>query len=385
MWRHRRTRLALIGAILSAAAVGAWISRDREPGDSTLASREQQHEPARASKEKVTVSVETRAMLLTRAHLWREPDVPIDRASFRHLNLEEVTCHFKVSNLGGTSPKFDCVLDSGEEIRVKYGNGPEVPAEAAATRLLRTLGFGADNITLVRRLRCYGCPEEPFSTVRAVEVIRAEPLLERVIDDDDYEDFEWVALERKFDAAPIETEHLEGWSFFELDTVDEQRGGAPRAHIDALRLVAVLLAHWDNKSENQRLVCLGKASADDPCDRPFLLLQDVGATFGPNKVDLDAWSRVPLWEDRAQCTVSMRELPFDGATFGRATITERGRRFIADRISQLSEAQLADLFESARFSQKRGFFAPTHDVADWVRVFKAKVQAITDGPPCPTA
>ena len=27
---------------------------------------------------------------------------------------------------------------------------------------VRALGFGADEITLVRRLRCYGCPAEPF-------------------------------------------------------------------------------------------------------------------------------------------------------------------------------------------------------------------------------
>ena len=29
-----------------------------------------------------------------------------------------------------------------------------------------------------------------------------------------------------------------------------------RADLDALRLLARVLAHWDNKSENQRLVCL---------------------------------------------------------------------------------------------------------------------------------
>jgi hypothetical protein len=372
--------------MLSAAAVGAWISRDREPDASTLAPEVMAAEPAPAPKEKITVSEQERADLIRRAQVWREPAVAISRTTFSNLNLEEVSCRFKVSNLGGTSPKFDCTLDSGEEIRIKYGNGPEVPAEAAATRLLRTLGFAADDITLVRRLRCYGCPEEPFSTVRAVEVVGAEPLLKRVIDVNDFEDFQWVALERKFDAHAIETERLEGWSFFELDSVDERNGGAPRAHVDAIRLMAVLLAHWDNKSENQRLVCLSKKSNDDrACDRPFLLLQDVGATFGPTKVDLEAWSRVPVWEDRGQCTLSMRQLPFDGATFGRATITERGRRFFADRLSQLSDAQLTELFESARFSQKRGFFAPTHDVADWVRAFKAKVEAISGGPPCPTA
>ena len=153
--------------------------------------------------------------------------------------------------------------------------------------MLRTLGFGADHIAIVRKLRCYGCPDEPFSTVKAVELTRTTPLLERVVDYTEYEEFEWVGLERKFEGRPIETERLEGWSFFELDKVDARAGGAPRAHVDALRLIAVLLAHWDNKSENQRIVCLSAWSDNGTCAQPFLLLQDVGATFGPSKMDLD--------------------------------------------------------------------------------------------------
>ena len=334
------------------------------------------------AKNKLSVSDEVRADLITRASAWRPPQVAVNHASFRNLNLEEVSCTFKISELNGTTPKFDCVLENGEEIRIKYGKGPEVPAEAAATRLLSTLGFGADSITLVRRLRCYGCPDEPFSTVRAVEVTKTEPLFRRVVDPTDYEDFEWVGLERKFNARPIETDRLEGWSFFELDTVDERRGGSPRAHVDALRLTALVLAHWDNKSENQRLVCLDKDS-DAACARPFLLLQDVGATFGPTKMDLDAWQKVPMWADRAACTVTMNQLPFDGATFGTATITERGRRLAADLLSQLSEGQLTELFDSARFGEKRGLFTPVYAVGDWVRAFMAKAKAISDGPPCP--
>ena len=74
-----------------------------------------------------------------------------------------------------------------------------------------------------------------------------------------YEVFQWVALERRFPARAIEiTDGTEGWAFFELDKVNSAEGAAPRAHVDALRLLAVFLAHWDNKSENQRLVCLSK-------------------------------------------------------------------------------------------------------------------------------
>jgi hypothetical protein len=182
----------------------------------------------------------------------------------------------------------------------------------------------------------------------------------------------------------VETAALEGWSFFELDRIDPRQGGAPRAHVDALRLIAVLLAHWDNKSENQRLVCLSPKWADGtPCPEPFVLLQDVGATFGPTKLDLDAWQQAPIWENRAACIVSMRTMPFEGATFGQATITDAGRRFTAGLLSQLTDTQLADLFAHARFAEKRGLFTPAHPISAWVTTFKAKTRAISEGPACP--
>jgi hypothetical protein len=185
-------------------------------------------------------------------------------------------------------------------------------------------------------------------------------------------------------APAIETEDLEGWAFFELDKVDPTQGGAPRAHVDALRLLAVFLAHWDNKSENQRMVC---SSPDwdegSACARPFLLLQDVGATFGPRKLDLDSWEKAEIWQDRATCTLSMRRLPHDGATFRELRIAESGRQFLGRLLSQLSERQLTDLFATARFDHHRGLLHQARPVADWVRVFKRKVFTITVGPPCP--
>jgi hypothetical protein len=395
MWRLDRARIALFvvaGAVTCAAAV--WMGLvvlHREPAivdEVEAAPRGNDGKDAKERpllrEEKREISNAERSELLARAQIWRSPRIAVRQASLAGETLAEVTCRFKVSELGGTTPKFDCELPDGEEIRIKYGNGPEVPAEAAATRLLHVLGFGADSIQLVRRLRCNGCPEEPFSTMRAVDITHAEALYKTLVDYNDYEDFSWVAVERKYEARPVETDALEGWSFFELDTIDSRRGGAPRAHVDALRLIAVLLAHWDNKSENQRIVCVSRHWAEQtPCPAPLLLLQDVGATFGPSKLDLEAWQQVPMWDDRSACTVSMRTLPFDGATFGQAVITEPGRRFAADLLSQLSDGQLTDLFTYARFAEKRGVFTPAHPVSAWVETFKAKVRAISEGPSCP--
>src|SRR6185503_13988823 len=183
------------------------------------------------------VSPEERLAAIARAQVWREP---APGANHSHLPasavIDELSCRFVLKRLSGTTPKFNCVLDSGEEVRIKYGKGAEIPAEAAATRLLRALGFGADEITLVHRLRCYGCPLEPFTTSKAVQIVRAGDTYEHVLDYDDFHAFEWVALERKYDAWPIEAEMQEGWAFAELDRVDGSKGGAPREHVDALRL-----------------------------------------------------------------------------------------------------------------------------------------------------
>jgi len=406
MWRRSR-HLGTLAATGLAAGLVVWLGRDvlterqgaltRTPpaaaADRDAVSTEQPGTGKRdsASEPKPpydtrVVSEDERRQTLARAQIWRDPPVPVREAYFGgDANPPtDLTCKFKLTELGGTTPKFDCVLESGEQIRIKYGKGPEIPAEAAATRLLSGLGFGADGISLVKQLRCYGCPEEPFSTMKAVEVTRSEPLYRRMIDYSKYEDFEWVALERKFAARPIETDKQEGWAFFELDKIDPANGGAPKEHVDALRLITVLLAHWDNKAENQRLVCLMPDWAPNtPCPRPFLLLQDVGATFGPAKVDLHSWEKVPIWDDRATCRVSMRELPYDGATFGEARISEGGRQFAVNLLRQVSDQQLADLFAGARFDKPRGIFGATSPVADWVRVLKDKVRAISEGPPCP--
>jgi hypothetical protein len=325
---------------------------------------------------------------IARAHVWRAPETPIARAALgRHPGTPaDLSCRFKVGPLGGTTPKFRCVVGESAEVRVKYGGAPEIPAESAASKLLSALGFGADVVVLVERVRCYGCPREPFLTMKVVESTGTRGAYERVHDERAFHDFRWVAVEQRYDARAIESDHDKGWAFFELASVDPSKGGAPRAHVDALRLMAVFLAHWDNKAENQRLVCRSQRWPEGSrCPEPFLMLQDVGATFGPRKVDLDAWEKAALWEDRGRCIASMRALPYGGGTFGSARISERGRRFLVDLLAQLTDAQLADLFSGARFDKHhRGLGRPA-PVSAWVRAFKQRLRALSDGPPCPVA
>ena len=284
-----------------------------------------------------------------------------------------VRCRYLDGAAHGTTAKFDCVLPDGEVVKVKYGHTGEIQAEVAATRLLTALGFGADYMYLVARLRCYGCVRSPFYTNWVFDRVRARELLVRSIPDDAYSDFESVSVERRFGGLPIEAGAREGWAWFELDTIDPSLE-AGQAERDALRLAAVLIAHWDNKASNQRLVCLAPApSAPTPCPRPFALINDLGATFGPNKVDLDHWKAAPIWSDRARCTVSMDQFPYSGSTFYVTTISEAGRQLLARQLTALSEGQILALFSAAHFPDERG----------WTAAFRDRVRRIADGPPCP--
>ena len=380
----RRVALGVLTALL-AIGVMLWFQgrslRSSEPPPPPVATSTG---PVRLAATRV-VSSEERLDEIARAQVWHEPPPGASHTSLPPIAvIDELSCRFVLKRLNGTTPKFNCVLDTGEEIRIKYGKGPEIPAEAAATRLLRALGFGADEIALVRRLRCYGCPLEPFATSKAVQSIRISGAYAKVIDYDGFHDYEWVALERKYEGWPIETATQEGWAFPELGRINPSNGGAPRAHVDALRLTAVFLAHWDNKADNQRLVCDRRDWPEGTkCAAPLMMLQDLGGTFGPRKVNLRRWRTSTIWADRVRCRITMRHLPYSGATFQDVQVGEAGRKLAARMFERLTDEDIADLFRGARFDQKRGLFSDVKPVPGWVEAFKARVRVISEGPPCP--
>jgi len=326
---------------------------------------------------------------LKHAEVWRIPERadlsanPPDPTGV--LSQERVECRFLARGVDGTSPKFDCLLRNGDIVKVKYGRNPEVHAEAAASRLLTALGFGADNNYLIEHLRCYGCPRFPFQTTIVLGFAGIGDLLERT-GEHLYTDFNWVAVERRFGGRPIIGDDQKGWGWSELPK--DATPGASRAELDALRLMAVFLVHWDNKASNQRLVCLSEQDGDPhkPCPQPFAIIQDLGSTFGPHKVDLSGWRGVPIWSNPSQCLVSLRGLPYDGATFDDTRISEAGRVHLAQYLSALTPSQVEGLFRGARFSEYehgRWLGFGIDDAAGWVATFREKVRQIVDRAPCP--
>ena len=278
----------------------------------------------------------------------------------------DIRCDYIEKKLDGASSKFACALQPGDEVKIKYGaDNYEVFSIVAASRLLWALGFGADRWYPVRVI-CRGCSDDPFRQP-------APQAGERT--------FDVAAMERPYGARAIETRNDEGWSWEEFDKLAE---GADPAERDALRLLAVFLQHTDTKPQQQRLVCQDetdtRTATPERCGTPFMYLHDVGLTFGKattfnvqhsSSMNFDNWSKKEIWDDKKRCVGNLSR-SFTG-TIGNPIIHEAGRKFLADLLMQLTDAQLRDLFEVARFPQY------TEVTADaWIAVFKAKRAQIVD-------
>jgi hypothetical protein len=281
-----------------------------------------------------------------------------------------IECDYLPKQLSGASPKFACLLGEEDELKVKYGGtNAEVYAEVAATRLLWALGFASDQVYPVRVI-CRKCPSTLAGMAR----------------DNDKWVFDPAVVERKLNARELGEE---GWSWRELEAVREEAGGAPRAHRDALKLLAVMLQHTDTKPQQQRLICLDDAPKDsEKCAKPMMMLNDVGLTFGrantfngnDKAMNLAAWTATPVWKDDATCVGNLPK-SFTG-TLDNPVISEAGRKFLAGLLNQLTDAQLTALFDVARVSLRlrdpgkaRSGFASTQE---WVDAFKQKRTEITN-------
>ena len=316
------------------------------------------------------VDNDVRLDAIRHAQVWRPVDVetldikagPNGEGSFPP--RAEVRCDYKEEKLTGT-PKFNCAIGPYDEVRVKYGaqNG-EVYSEVAATRLLWALGFGADRVYPVTVV-CSGCPEDPIRQPKKVAGTRT---------------FSPAIVERKMNGDAIELFEGSGWTWVELTFVDQTAGGATLAQRDGLKLLAAMIQHTDSKPQQQRLACLdtsmGRPAAEDgSCEHPFMLINDLGKTFGTvstfngdkkSAANLQEWAATPVWKGDTGCVAHLSK-SFTGS-LEHPKIGEAGRRFLSGLLGQLSDQQLRDLFEVAQFTKRD----PSTTVEDWVSAFKKK-------------
>lgn len=295
---------------------------------------------------------------------------PQDKGAFAP--FAKVTCTYVEVKSSGRSPKFSCELGPGDVVpadvvkadvvKVKYGaaNG-EIYGVVAASRLLWALGFGADRWYPVS-VTCRGCPADPSAGGKPVAGAVTFPI---------------AAIERKLPGKTIETREDEGWDWSELALVNERTGGAPRAHREALELIAAMIQHTDNKPQQQKIVC-PPGDPGKPCAQPLMFIHDVGLTFGRATItnrnnvsgaNLAEWAKSDVWKDAKRCVARLPQ-SFTGS-LGDPTISESGRAFLANLLVRLSDKQIGDLFEVARFPQRSGT-----SVDQWIAAFAAKRDSI---------
>ena len=321
---------------------------------------------------------QARAEYIRRAAVWQPTRIPSmdllrgpqGKGSFEP--DQQVTCDYVTPDkkLTGDTPKFLCDLSGGDVVKVKYNSG-EVYAEVAASRLLWAIGFGSERDYPVQ-VTCRNCPIEPWFWSSERRVAESK--------------FRIASIQRKLEGKEIALSKLEGWAWPELDRVDESVGGAPRAQRDALKLLAVFLQHSDSKAGNQGFICLADGVVKDEqgnedCKKPFMYIHDVGLTFGKatllnnTRVDLHAWQSQPVWKDAGQCVANQKKSL--SGTLVHPRISEAGRKFLADLLVQLSDAQLRDMFTAARIERlEQEIHTPQGErkaaIDDWVQVFKKK-------------
>lgn len=326
-----------------------------------------------------------------------------------HFN-DKVICDFAApgSQMGGKTPKFSCKItrvesaygtvqtstpDMDEEpVKVKFGaDANEVYAEVAATRLMWALGYYADAWFPVR-VECHNCPENPVSGSGLTGT--------RV--------FDLAIIVRKYPGHKMYENGNEeqGWSWRELDAAN----GRPTYERDGLKLLGAFLQHSDNKPPQQRLSC-DKINIDEStqpftttCEKPLMLVQDVGGTFGSGgwftsngsaKVNLHEWSSKRLWNQVGtegspkQCQASLRKSLTAHDGLSDPPISEEGRRFDAGLMCQLSDHQIEEIFKAARvaampqYHNHDGSFKSGVDEASvirqWVDAFKQKREQLASG------
>ena len=365
---------------------------------------------------------------------------PVDGLTFDPATVVACEYHLPGARLGGATPKFLCRV-GGTVYKVKYlpsaqygttgKNGRsadrEIYAEMAATRLFWALGFGADRVFLTN-VTCHGCPASPHDGPDERERrTRAYSRSVRPIG---------IALiEQRFEGATIAAGGLEGWTWSELHQhagrAHASRGPLARpAFAAAARSVnrrrlsssfrsscstatasrnssawsACPVARFAGQSgaaaRSSRVGLSQDADADEEadgleyvCQSPFALVDDLGATFGGAgaftgsgaKMSLSNWAKKPVFdpatyrETGGACRGVLTPSLSCSGGIENPVITEAGRQFLLNRLQQLSDAQLHDLFVAARVTDFCDDAAEC-GVEAWVAVFKDKVRQIATHP-----
>lgn len=278
----------------------------------------------------------------------------------------------------GTTPKFHCSVqgvtdEDGQLVRYKVKphfkgqekekrNG-EIYGEFLSSRFSKALGFFADD-EWVADVRCPDCEKSltrgfqgasfsPFQPAAGIELP-----LGRGLD---------VKCNNK-DAAPLG------------ETLQKLQQGTARAEVDAFKLWLAFIDHGDTKTDNHKLACLSsKRNGDTRTCEPgqaVFYVGDMGSTFGHSsasekKARLEVWSKKnPIEVNGGRCTSTAKGI-------GDTSISEGGRKLLADQLQRLLDAEkqnktITRVFQASRNSER------DRPATEWAAEFERKARMIID-------
>ena len=349
-------------------------------------------------KEKSCFTKEARAEAERAAKVWAPPDPGYDPALGYNPSMPKragappvdanglarpIQCVAnKDPNPGaGTTPKFHCsvpgvVDENGELIRYKIKphfkgqskdkrNG-EIYGEFLSSRFSKALGFFADD-EWVADVTCPDCekslnksfqgaPFSPFQPAAGIEL----PLGKGI--DANCNGKDSGGLQSSLEAL--------------------SRGGSTRrAEIDAFKLWLAFIDHGDTKTDNHKFACLDSTKNPDgsrACKpgRAVFYVSDMGSTFGfsassEKKARLEAWRKKdPISVNNGRCVANAKSV-------GDTTVSEEGRRLLADGLQRLLTAQQTNGVITRVFRASRNAERDESPEA-WTAEFIRKARLIID-------
>jgi hypothetical protein len=248
-----------------------------------------------------------------------------------------------------------------EIIKVKYSTGGsrgrEVYTEVAVHRFLWALGFPADHMFRATVV-CKGCSRDPFSDIRTA----AENRPARATNT-----FTEASIERKA-WTPLDSSEDEGWNWDDVYAIWSS-DPAKRVQFEAY-VLALNLVHFHNGLAKQNTLACDPRTWDPAtgkCGRPVIFLDDPGSSFGSgsSRGDYGAYRNERVFLDARACTLGA-----DLAGFGRPS--EAARRFLVERLNNLTPEGVRAIFESAGFNEE----TTGGSAAAWSTMFLQRIEEV---------
>lgn len=277
----------------------------------------------------------------------------------------------------GTTPKFHCSVqgvtdEDGNLVRYKIKphfkgqstdkrNG-EIYGEFLSSRFSQALGFFADD-EWVADVTCPDCEKSLTRSFQGASFSPFQP------------------------AAGIELPLARG---IDVNCNNKDAGGlaeslqklaqSSRAEVDAFKLWLAFIDHGDTKSDNHKFACLKSRKEGDTriCEpgQAVFYVGDMGSTFGhsrssENKAKLEVWKKKdPIEVSGGRCTTTAKSV-------GDTSISEGGRKLLADNLQRLLDAEkqngtITKVFEASRNGER------DRPASEWAAEFVRKARLIID-------